>query len=243
MVYQAGLLVSMWVGAPVYCSAGSRSVFCMRLANERWRYIVTSSLIGWVHTQSDPWWAWRKISWHAFARFILSTLYWLYMIHISSEIMVLYTVLLFSRHLLHHCFQALMDHGVRVSEVLSEAYQQHCCMRSHAQAPVIDKAVTLGFSLGKACEKRIWKKALKLLVEWGLSPWWPLLGLLTWYMYLSLWSSFCISFEDCRPVDKIYGYQIFKWNAETWLPLKRKGQGSHWGTISHHSCILFTRVT
>ena len=24
-------------------------------ANERWRYIVTSSLIGWMHTQNDPW--------------------------------------------------------------------------------------------------------------------------------------------------------------------------------------------
>ena len=27
---------------------------CMRPANERRRYIVTSSLIGWVHTQNDP---------------------------------------------------------------------------------------------------------------------------------------------------------------------------------------------
>ena len=26
----------------------------MRLANERRRYTVTSSLIGWVHTQKDP---------------------------------------------------------------------------------------------------------------------------------------------------------------------------------------------
>ena len=24
-------------------------------ANERWRYTVTPSLIGWVHTQNDPW--------------------------------------------------------------------------------------------------------------------------------------------------------------------------------------------
>ena len=28
---------------------------CMCLANERWRYNVTSSLIGWAHTQKDPW--------------------------------------------------------------------------------------------------------------------------------------------------------------------------------------------
>ena len=27
----------------------------MRPANERRHYIVTSSLIGWVHTQNDPW--------------------------------------------------------------------------------------------------------------------------------------------------------------------------------------------
>ena len=28
---------------------------CMCPANERRRYIVTSSLIGWVHSQNDPW--------------------------------------------------------------------------------------------------------------------------------------------------------------------------------------------
>ena len=28
---------------------------CMCPANERRRYIVTSSLIGWAHTQNDPW--------------------------------------------------------------------------------------------------------------------------------------------------------------------------------------------
>ena len=27
---------------------------CMRLANERWRYTVTPSLIGWAHTQNGP---------------------------------------------------------------------------------------------------------------------------------------------------------------------------------------------
>ena len=30
-------------------------VLCMPLANERWRCIVKSSLIGWVHIQNDPW--------------------------------------------------------------------------------------------------------------------------------------------------------------------------------------------
>ena len=28
-------------------------IFCVSPANERWRYIVTSSLIGWEHTQND----------------------------------------------------------------------------------------------------------------------------------------------------------------------------------------------
>ena len=28
---------------------------CMGLANERRRYIVTPPLIGWAHTQKDPW--------------------------------------------------------------------------------------------------------------------------------------------------------------------------------------------
>ena len=30
-------------------------ILCMRPANERWRYTVALSLIGWVHTQNDPW--------------------------------------------------------------------------------------------------------------------------------------------------------------------------------------------
>ena len=30
-------------------------ILCMRPANERRCYIVTSSLIGWAHTQNDPW--------------------------------------------------------------------------------------------------------------------------------------------------------------------------------------------
>ena len=30
-------------------------ILCMHRANERWRCIVTSSRIGWVHTQRDPW--------------------------------------------------------------------------------------------------------------------------------------------------------------------------------------------
>ena len=30
-------------------------ILCMRPANERRRYIVTSSLIGWAHVENDPW--------------------------------------------------------------------------------------------------------------------------------------------------------------------------------------------
>ena len=32
-------------------------ILCMRPANERWRYNVTASLVGWAHAQKDPW-AW-----------------------------------------------------------------------------------------------------------------------------------------------------------------------------------------
>ena len=32
-----------------------RIILCIHPANERWCYIVTSSTIGWSHTQNDPW--------------------------------------------------------------------------------------------------------------------------------------------------------------------------------------------
>ena len=35
---------------------GPGIILCMHLANERWRYTVTPSLIGWVHAQNDPCW-------------------------------------------------------------------------------------------------------------------------------------------------------------------------------------------
>ena len=31
-------------------------ILCMHPANKRWRYSVTPSLIGWAHTQTDPYW-------------------------------------------------------------------------------------------------------------------------------------------------------------------------------------------
>ena len=42
-------------------------ILCMRQANERRCYNVTSSLIGWVHTQKDPWISpicFRVLPWH-----------------------------------------------------------------------------------------------------------------------------------------------------------------------------------
>ncbi|CAM9211652.1 unnamed protein product, partial [Lampetra fluviatilis] len=52
------------------------------------------------------------------------------------------------RHLLHHCFQALMDHGVRVSSVLAQAFSRRCgCLQPTATA-AHDKAISLATSLG-----------------------------------------------------------------------------------------------
>ena len=50
---------------------------------------------------------------------------------------------------------------------------------------------------------------------WGMSPSWPVLGLLSW---CSIFQS-CQrhSFEDRAPVDFIYGCPIFGWVAGTWL--------------------------
>ena len=42
---------------------GPRIILCMHPANERLCYIVTSSPIGWAHTQNDPWGShsWEKL--------------------------------------------------------------------------------------------------------------------------------------------------------------------------------------
>ena len=42
-----------WLQVSDFQSAGI--ILCMGSANERRRYNVTSSLIGWVHSQNDPW--------------------------------------------------------------------------------------------------------------------------------------------------------------------------------------------
>ena len=46
--------ISYMITAP-WCLDVSGSILWMRPANERRRYIVTPSPIGWTHTQNDPW--------------------------------------------------------------------------------------------------------------------------------------------------------------------------------------------
>ena len=49
--------ISHWLGAYTEWSLKFtlQWILCMRPTNETWRYTVTSSLIGWAHTQNDPW--------------------------------------------------------------------------------------------------------------------------------------------------------------------------------------------
>ena len=54
-----------------------------------------------------------------------------------------------------------------------------------------------------------------LITDLGMLPWWPLLGILSWYPIFK--SRHCNSFEDQAPVNFIYGCLIFKWVAVTWL--------------------------
>ncbi|XP_052239180.1 amyloid protein-binding protein 2-like isoform X2 [Dreissena polymorpha] len=52
------------------------------------------------------------------------------------------------RHLLHHCFQALMDHGVRVSEILADSFFCQAYQFRPNPAQPKDKLIQLGFALG-----------------------------------------------------------------------------------------------
>ena len=49
-------------------------ILSMCPANERRRGIVTSSLIGWAHTQNDPWWSRTNETWIRF--FVVNTSCW-----------------------------------------------------------------------------------------------------------------------------------------------------------------------
>uniref|UniRef100_A0A8C8F215 Amyloid protein-binding protein 2 n=1 Tax=Oncorhynchus tshawytscha TaxID=74940 RepID=A0A8C8F215_ONCTS len=52
------------------------------------------------------------------------------------------------RHLLHHCFQALMDHGVKVASVLANSFSRRCSYIAESDAHVKEKAIQFGFILG-----------------------------------------------------------------------------------------------
>uniref|UniRef100_A0A8C6SZY8 Amyloid beta precursor protein (cytoplasmic tail) binding protein 2 n=1 Tax=Neogobius melanostomus TaxID=47308 RepID=A0A8C6SZY8_9GOBI len=52
------------------------------------------------------------------------------------------------RHLLHHCFQALMDHGVKVASVLANSFSRRCSYIAESDAHVKEKAIQFGFVLG-----------------------------------------------------------------------------------------------
>jgi hypothetical protein len=42
-----------------------------------------------------------------------------------------------------------MDHGVKVSAILADAYCQHCCLVNPKDSNKLDKVIQLGYSLGK----------------------------------------------------------------------------------------------
>ncbi|XP_061682952.1 amyloid protein-binding protein 2 isoform X3 [Syngnathoides biaculeatus] len=52
------------------------------------------------------------------------------------------------RHLLHHCFQALMDHGVKVASVLANSFSRRCSYIEDSHTQVKEKAIQFGFVLG-----------------------------------------------------------------------------------------------
>lgn len=53
------------------------------------------------------------------------------------------------RHLLHHCFQALMDHGVKVASILANSFSRRCSYIAESDAHVKEKAIQFGFVLGQ----------------------------------------------------------------------------------------------
>ena len=55
--YEVSLVSSEFIYTAIVISVlyAAGTILCMRPANERWRYILTSSLIGWMYTQNDPW--------------------------------------------------------------------------------------------------------------------------------------------------------------------------------------------
>ncbi len=67
-------------------------------------------------------------------------------------------LLLTCRHLLHHCFQAVMDHvdhGQKVSSTLAEMFCQQCRLAQTGDHGDQQRIITLGFSLGRYGEARV----------------------------------------------------------------------------------------
>lgn len=50
---------------------------------------------------------------------------------------------------MHHCFQALMDHGVKVASVLANSFSRRCSYIAESDAHVKEKAIQFGFVLGE----------------------------------------------------------------------------------------------
>lgn len=63
--------------------------------------------------------------------------------------LLMFTLSFCCRHLLHHCFQALMDHGVKVASVLANSFSRRCSYIEESDAHVKEKAIQFGFVLGK----------------------------------------------------------------------------------------------
>ncbi|XP_072043780.1 amyloid protein-binding protein 2-like [Amphiura filiformis] len=60
------------------------------------------------------------------------------------------------RHFLHHCFQALMDHGVKVATVLADSYSSQAGALQSTNMNTVDKNITLAFSLGGFLSEAGW---------------------------------------------------------------------------------------
>lgn len=62
-----------------------------------------------------------------------------------------------NRHLLHHCFQALMDHGTRLAEVLANAFAIRCGSIQQRNNPLNSKkSIEDGFALGNFLSDAGW---------------------------------------------------------------------------------------
>ncbi len=97
-------------------------------------------------------WHWIKLKKPPYTITLKSNLY-IY-IYLYKTLLILWWktwVLIFShRHLLHHCFQALMDHGVKVASVLANSFSRRCSYIAESDAHVKEKAIQFGFVLGMA---------------------------------------------------------------------------------------------